>query len=291
MRFLRRAAPAFFRQLSKELSREVLPAPFRPQPRLWPDHGLHAAWYGHSTVLLKVDGFTILTDPVFSTRVGLTIGLTTVGIKRLVEVAAPVAELPKIDLIVLSHAHMDHFDIPSLRRLENRDTSVVTACRTSDLLRPRRYRQVQELHWNASAQIGPARVTAFQVNHWGARIRSDVYRGFNGYVIEVGGRRLLFGGDTALTPTFRQLRTSKRMDLAIMPIGAYDPWIHVHCNPEQAVQMAEEAGADRILPVHHKTFSLSREPYEEPIQRVLSAVGSGVDRVCLRDIGQEWHEG
>jgi L-ascorbate metabolism protein UlaG (beta-lactamase superfamily) len=250
---------------------------------------LHAAWYGHATVLIKVDGFTILTDPVFSLRVGLRIGPTTVGIKRLTAVAGPVTDLPKIDLILLSHAHMDHFDIPSLRHLENRGTSVVTACRTADLLRPRRYHHVHELHWNHSAQVGPARVTAFQVNHWGARIRSDVYRGFNGYVIDIGSRRLLFGGDTALTQTFRGVRNSKRIDMAIMPIGAYDPWIHVHCNPEQALSMAEDAGADRILPVHHKTFSLSREPFNEPIERLMTAVGASTDRVCLQEIGQEWH--
>jgi L-ascorbate metabolism protein UlaG (beta-lactamase superfamily) len=256
---------------------------------LWPDQGLHAAWYGHSTVLIKVDGFTILTDPVFSPRVGLTVGRMTVGIKRLVEVAGPISDLPRIDLILLSHAHMDHFDIPSLRRLEHRQTIVVTARRTCDLLRPRRYEEVHELHWNESARAGPARVTAFQVNHWGARVRSDVYRGFNGYVIEIGRRKLLFGGDTAYTDSFRHLRSSRPIDLAIMPIGAYDPWIQVHCNPEQALIMAEHAGAERILPVHHKTFSLSREPYMEPIERLLTATGASADRVCLRDIGQECH--
>jgi L-ascorbate metabolism protein UlaG (beta-lactamase superfamily) len=250
---------------------------------------MHAAWYGHSTVLISIDGFNILTDPVFSPRVGLTVGRMTVGIKRLVEVAGPLDELPKIDLILLSHAHMDHFDIPSLRRLEHRQTSVVTAFRTSDLLRPRRFLGVHELRWNESTQVGPAHVTAFQVNHWGARMRSDVFRGFNGYVIEIDKRKLLFGGDTAYTDSFRRIRSGKPIDLAIMPIGAYDPWIHVHCNPEQALSMAEDAGAERILPVHHKTFSLSREPRYEPIERLLSATGSSPDRVCLREIGEECH--
>ena len=92
---------------------------------------------------------------------------------------------------------------------------------------------------------------AFEVNHWGARVRTDTYRGFNGYVIEIGRRRILFGGDTALTDNFKSVRTSKPVDLAIMPIGAYDPWIRFHCNPEQAMSMANDAGAERILPVHH----------------------------------------
>jgi L-ascorbate metabolism protein UlaG (beta-lactamase superfamily) len=240
-------------------------------------------------VLLKVNGFTILTDPVFSSRVGLNFGPLTVGLKRLVDVALKLDELPRIDLILLSHAHMDHFDLPSLRRLESGQTSVVTAVRTCDLLRARRYRKVHELRWNETVAAGAARVTAFEVAHWGARMRSDVYRGYNGYVLEVAGRRFLFGGDTAYTENFRRARSSKPIDLAIMPIGAYDPWIRVHCNPEQALRMAELAGAERILPVHHKTFKLSREGNNEPIERLLAAAGSSPDRVCLGEIGEECH--
>lgn len=288
-RFLRRAAPAFFREMSKEYKRESIPAPNEPDPSLWPDSGLHAAWLGHSTVLLKLDGFTVLTDPVFSPRVGLNLGPMTLGIKRLVDVAAPLAKLPPIDLILLSHAHMDHFDLPSLRALESPSTHVVTAPRTSDLLRPRRYAQVTELAWNEVAHIGPARVTAFEVAHWGARMRSDTFRGYNGYLLQVGPHRIVFGGDTAYTDCFKRLRSSARVDLAVMPIGAYDPWIRVHCNPEQALSMAEDTGAEFILPVHHQTFQLSREPRYEPIHRLLTAAGSSTDRVCLRSIGEEFH--
>jgi L-ascorbate metabolism protein UlaG (beta-lactamase superfamily) len=288
-RFLRRAAPAFFKEISKDYSREIAPAVRRPSPELWPDSGIHAAWLGHTTVLLKVDGTTILTDPVFSTRVGLNFGPVTIGIKRLVEVALPVEDLPPIDLIVLSHAHMDHFDIPSLRELENPNTRVVTASQTADLLRPKRYAQVHELRWRESARAGAARVTAFQVEHWGARMRSDVYRGYNGYVIEVGNRRILFGGDTAYTTSFKSIRSSKPVDLAIMPIGAYDPWIRVHCNPEQAWDMANDAGAEHFLPVHHQTFALSRESKWEPIERLVDVAGHEPERVCLQEIGQEFH--
>ena len=226
---------------------------------------------------------------MFSSRVGLNFGPLTVGIKRLVEVPSSARDLPPVDLVLLSHAHMDHFDLPSLRALESQSTTVVTAVRTSDLIRPRRYARVHELKWNTSVQAGPARVTAFEVAHWGARMRSDVYRGFNGYVIDVLGKRILFGGDTAYTQNFRIAKSSKPIDLAIMPIGAYDPWIRVHCNPEEALQMAEMAGAEQIIPVHHKTFKLSRERSAEPIERLLAAVGSSPDRVCLREIGEECH--
>ncbi len=286
-RFLRKAAPAFLRELSKEYKRETGPALKRPRPLLWPELGLHATWLGHSTVLLKIDGFTILTDPVFSLRVGLNLGPLTLGIKRLIEVAAELTELPPIDLILLSHAHMDHFDLPSLRRLESPTTRIVTAYRTSDLLRVKRYAAVHELRWNDCIRVGPAAIRAFQVAHWGARMRSDVYRGFNGYVLNIGKRQIIFGGDTAYTEGFKQLRSSQPVDLAIMPIGAYNPWIHVHCTPEQAFAMANDAGAERILPVHHQTFQLGREPRLEPIERLLTASSASPERICIRDIGEE----
>src|ERR1035437_3803294 len=131
----------------RDFKRRMLPAPHRPHPHLWPDSGLHAAWLGHTSVLLKIDGVTILTDPVFSTRAGIGFGPLTVGLKRLVGPALRLAELPKIDLILLSHAHMDHFDIRSLRRLESPTTTVVTAACTADLLRVHWYAAIQELAW------------------------------------------------------------------------------------------------------------------------------------------------
>ncbi len=288
-KFLSRAAPAFFREISKEYSRQTVPAPLHPNPGEWPDKGIHAAWLGHSTVLLKVDGFTILTDPVFSTRVGISLGPMTLGIKRLVEPAASIAELPAIDLILLSHAHMDHFDLPSLRGLENKATQVVTASQTADLLRVKRYAGVQEAAWNQQLKIGPATVSAFKVEHWGARMRSDTYRGFNAYHIDIGRHRVIFGGDTAYTEAFQAWKTSQPVDLAIMPVGAYDPWIRVHCNPEEAWSMANQAGAEFVLPVHHQTFQLSREPHLEPIERIMNAAGSHPDRIALEKIGGEFH--
>src|ERR1700761_4427997 len=165
-RFLRHAGPALFRQISRECKREISPAPHRPEPKLWTGEGLHAAWLGHSTGLLMLDGFTILTDPVFSDKVGLRLGPLTIGMKRLVDAAALLADLPPIDAVLLSHAHMDHFDLPSLRQLEDERTRVITAHRTCDLLRRRRYAGVHELRWNQSVQVGPVRFTAFEVQHW-----------------------------------------------------------------------------------------------------------------------------
>ncbi len=281
-------AVQFLTRVSEDLKRPVIRALNHPDIAHWPATGLHAAWIGHSTTWLDIDGFTILTDPVFSDRVGLNVGPVTIGIKRLVEPAVRMKTLPRPDLILLSHAHMDHFDIPSLRRLEGAST-VVTAAKTSDLLRPDRYARVAELAWNEETQVGPALVKAIQVKHWGARMRNDTYRGYNAYLIEVNGRRILFGGDTAFTDSFRQVRSSRPVDLAILPIGAYNPWISVHCNPEQALAMAGDAGADCVLPVHHRTFELSSEPLAEPMERILEAAGSSTDRIVCRQIGAEWH--
>ena len=122
-------------------------------------------------------------------------------------------------------------------------------------------------------------------------MQTDTYRGYNGYVLEVNNRRVVFAGDTALTDTFRSIRTGKGVDMAIMPIGAYNPWIRAHCTPEQAWRMGNDAGAEYLLPVHHKTFHLSREPIEEPIERFLGAASSRPERVALHSIGDEFHLG
>lgn len=286
---VRRGVPFLLEQYSHERKRLIEAPAQKPHPELWPEKDLHAAWLGHTTVLLKIDGFTVLTDPVFSSRIGLNFGPLTIGMKRLVAPALNKDEFTRPDLVLLSHAHMDHFDIPSLRALESAQTSVVTATRTSDLLRTARYGAVHEIGWGETVQIGDVSVRAFEVRHWGARMQSDTYRGYNGYLIETPLYCIVFAGDTAMTDSFRALRSARRADLAIMPIGAYDPWIRAHCTPEQAVRMADDAGANFILPVHHQTFQLSREPRLEPIERLETALSGSTDRLALRSIGQEFH--
>jgi glyoxylase-like metal-dependent hydrolase (beta-lactamase superfamily II) len=202
--FALQAAPMFWRKVQEDRERPVDLSPKIPDLSAWSDKGVHAAWIGHSTVLLRVDGFTILTDPVLSTRIGIGIGPLVIGLKRLVHPAMSIKDLPSPDLVLLSHAHMDHFDLPSLRKLENPRTTVVTAAGTSDLLRVGRYRSVQELRWDEACQVGPARIQAFEVKHWGARMQTDTHRGYNGYLIESGRYRIVFGGDTAYTDNLPQ---------------------------------------------------------------------------------------
>ncbi len=282
-------ATRFIKQYRREWKQQIAPAPHHPHPADWPETGLHAAWIGHSTVLIKADGVHILTDPVFSIRAGLNLGPVTLGVKRLVAPALSLRELPPIDAIVLSHAHMDHFDLPSLRLLRNRNTEVFTATQTSDLLRASRYRAVHEVAWGQTVETEKLSVTAFPVNHWGARVQRDTYRGFNGYVIQAGEFRILFGGDTAFTTSFRDLKTANGIHFGIMPIGAYNPWIRFHCTPEQAWEMGNDAGCEFLMPVHHQTFQLSREPYFEPLERFRAAAGAAQNRVVADAIGAEFH--
>jgi len=129
-------------------------------------------------------------------------------------------------------------------------------------------------------------VRSIEVKHWGARMRNDTWRGYTGYIVEREGRKLLIGGDTAQTSLFGGYRSLGPFEAAVMPIGAYDPWIRNHCTPEQAVQMADAAGARLFVPVHHQSFELSREPFLEPIERTQAALSREQDRLALREIGQ-----
>jgi L-ascorbate metabolism protein UlaG (beta-lactamase superfamily) len=258
----------------------------------WNDAQVTAAWIGHATVLINFFGIKILTDPVLFPRIGIRMPGFTIGPKRLTAPALQFHELPRIDLILLSHAHFDHFDLRTLHRFD-KDTWVITAPNTADLIRWTTLRDITELRWGeqkvfsmASQAKGSIAISAFQVKHWGARKQRDDYRGYNGYVIERNGRRILFAGDTAMTDSFAKLPQRGGIDLAIMSIGAYNPWIHSHCTPEQAVEMATAAGAQFILPVHHQTFRLSFEPLREPIERFQVALSETPERIALREIGE-----
>lgn len=260
-----------------------------PAPKNWDASHVTAAWLGHSTILINFFGVTILTDPVLSRRIGIRFPGFTVGPKRLTAPAVSFAELPPIRLVLLSHAHFDHLDMRTLRRF-HADTAVVTASRTLDLLRRTPFRDITELAWGERATVespaGALEVTAFRVNHWGARLRRDTFRGYNGYILERHGRRIIFAGDTAYTRSFAALRDDRRYDLAIMAIGAYDPWIRAHATPEQVVEMCDAAGVNYILPVHHQTFRLSFEPFREPIERLEQALRAAPQRIALREIGE-----
>ena len=286
---VRRWLGHLFREWTIESWRPIAPAFAKPKPATWSDAHVTLAWLGHATVLINFFGVKILTDPTLFPRIGIRLPGFTIGPKRLTAPALEVDELPKIDFILLSHAHFDHLDLRTLRCFDE-NTSVITAHATRDLLRRTRFGDITELDWGETKSLqtvaGEIDISAFSVNHWGARKQRDNYRGYNGYVLDRNRRRIIFAGDTAITDSFAELRRRGEIDLAIMSIGAYNPWIHSHCSPEQAVEMANAAGAKFIMPVHHQTFRLSFEPLREPIERFEAALRHTPERVALREIGE-----
>ena len=257
---------------------------FVPDLTNWEKHDLAATWIGHATVLLRVGGMTVLTDPVFCSRVGICMGLMTLGPRRLQAPALSIRQLPKLDLILISHAHFDHLDRPSLIRLSKK-VPVVTSQHTHDLIRDLGFRTVTELQWGESVQLGEIKITAREVRHWGARTFYDQHRGFNAYLLETPKRRVLYGGDTAYHTGFKDLTA---VDLAILGIGAYDPYVAAHATPEQAWAMADHCRANHVLPMHHSTFKLSHEPTHEPLERLITAAGKLVDRIVAPQVGRQW---
>ena len=261
----------------------MLPAPYRPDPAQWTDDSTTLAWLGHATVLGNFAGAWFLTDPALESRIGIGRGLAKFGPRRLIAPALRPRELPPIDLLLLSHAHMDHTDLGTLRFLP-RDVPVVVQPGNADLVR--RFRRVYQLGWGERAEVGGIEIESVEVRHWGARMITDRHRGYGGYLLRRSGRAILFAGDTAYTEALAPVGRRVAVDVAILPIGAYDPWIANHASPEQAWRMAQGLGAQHLVPIHHSTFRLSREPAGEPIERLLTAAGDQAHRVALTDIGQ-----
>jgi L-ascorbate metabolism protein UlaG (beta-lactamase superfamily) len=262
----------------------------RPEPALWSDAAITGSCLGHSTVLLNFLGVKVLTDPVFSTRVGPGVPPLILGPKRYIAPALSAKEVPAPDVLLLSHAHFDHFDVWSLRKF-SRETPVVTARATGDILRCHGFKNIHELDWEQSVDIqtpaGTIRFTGLEVAHWGARMIRDEHRGYNGYLIEREGHAVCFAGDTAYTPAFARLNDPRRpIDLMLMPIGAYDPWIRAHCSPEQAAAMARDAGARTFVPIHHETFKLSAEAMDEPAARLRAAFAHEPERLLAVRVGE-----
>lgn len=254
----------------------------RPTPLQWPDDRITLSWLGHATMLINFYGKWILTDPVFGESIGLhLLGFLSFGPRRLVHCALRADELPPLDLVLLSHAHMDHLDLKSLRQLKP-GPAIVTALHTSHYLRL----PAHELHWNESVELNGVRVTAIEVAHWGARLPFGREYGYNAYLLERNGRAILFGGDTAYTDSFQHTCAGLAVDVAILPIGGYKPYIHSHASPEQAWRMFNDMQARYLAAMHHSTFVLSHEHPDEPLEKLLAAAGPQAERVILREIGE-----
>ncbi|MGE3956994.1 MAG: MBL fold metallo-hydrolase [Vicinamibacterales bacterium] len=245
-----------------------VPVERRPrEPRL-PSAWLTATFVGHSTFILQADGITCITDPVFSWRAS---PLSFLGPKRVREAAVPLDALPAIDLVLLSHNHYDHCDLPTLRVLARRYQPVlVTPLGNAGLARAAGFRHVVELDWWQTTTHGPIPVSLTPAQHFSARTPFDRNRAlWGGFVLTLHGRRVFFAGDSGYAAHFAEIPARLgAIDLALLPIGAYEPrWFmrDIHMNPEEAVQAHLDLGAARSLGMHFGTFQLTTEAIDEPL--------------------------
>ncbi|KAF0152259.1 MAG: beta-lactamase domain-containing protein [Ignavibacteria bacterium] len=270
---------------------------YKPEPETWNNDKLTLSWIGHSTVLINILGKWIITDPVLFERVGVYFLGGSLGPARLTPPALGYNEFPKPDIILLSHAHMDHMDYPSLKFFTEKypnQIDVITAYLTKDVIEDLAWKSINVMDWNDEITLQDIRFRANEVKHFGWRFpwEKDRSRGFikdgrsfNSYVIDHGGKKILFGGDTAMTNKFQNLK-NENIDVAIMPIGAYNPWVRNHCNPEEAMKMSAEIGAKYFIPIHTKTFKQSNEPFNEAIDWMKRDAEKYEMQIGLEEIGQ-----
>jgi L-ascorbate metabolism protein UlaG (beta-lactamase superfamily) len=257
------------------------------QPARWPSDALTIANLGHATLLMNFFGVRVISDPSLFERVGLTLGpIVTIGPHRLAPAPLKPAQLQQLDVILVTHAHMDHLDLNSLKALPK--SAVVVACAgCASLIGPLGYSDVRELRWGERTTVNGLKVTAMGANHWGKRWPWGRDYGFNSYVLEKNGHRMLLACDSAITDLFAPLHKNPP-EVAAFSIGAYDPWIWNHADPEQVWTMFLQTGAHYLVPLHWGTFRLSKEPINEPIRRLIAAAGPEADRIVLRQIGASW---
>ncbi|MDQ0948405.1 L-ascorbate metabolism protein UlaG (beta-lactamase superfamily) [Streptomyces phaeochromogenes] len=276
--------------------------PYEPGPLPRVDaRAIAVSWAGHASWVVRIDGLTVLTDPVWSRKIlGTPARITPVGVAW--------SALPRIDAVVISHNHYDHLDAPTLRRLP-RDTPVFVPAGLGRWFRRRRFSHVTELDWWEAAELHPrdgaagapveggggrragVRFDFVPAHHWSKRSLHDTCRTlWGGWVLTASdGRRVYFAGDTGYGHWFSRIGARyPGIDLALLPIGAYDPrwWLSdVHCDPEDAVRATQDLGAHRMAPMHWATFVLSAEPVLEPLTRVRTAwEKAGLAREDLWDL-------
>jgi L-ascorbate metabolism protein UlaG (beta-lactamase superfamily) len=236
-------------------------------------------WLGHASFLIRLGGRTILTDPFLTERAS---PLPWFGPQRIAGPGLSPALLPPIDLLLLSHNHYDHLDLRALAQLrEPAGMGVVMPLRLSHYLDTGRYAQAIELDWLQQAEVAGVHITALPAIHFSKRGLFDRNASlWCGFMLEAGGRRILFTGDTAYGPIFAE--TAARMappDLALIPIGAYAPrplMVGSHCTPEEGVRIGREFGAGRLCGMHWGTILLTDEPaFEPPARFKVAAVAEG----------------
>jgi L-ascorbate metabolism protein UlaG (beta-lactamase superfamily) len=193
--------------------------------------------------------------------------------KRQKRAGLKIHDLPQADLVLLTHAHFDHFHKPTLRRLPSPRMAILP-WGVGDLTRGLGFDRVLELEWWETFARGDLRITLTPSKHWGARVLRDHHRGYGGFVLEYQGRRIYHAGDSAYFDGFREIGERCAPEIALLPIGAYHPesFRNVHMGPDDAVKVFLDLRAQWLVPMHYGTFRLSFEDMDEPLTRLRSLI-------------------
>jgi L-ascorbate metabolism protein UlaG (beta-lactamase superfamily) len=246
---------------------------------------------GHATFLVQVAALNLLIDPVYAERAS---PVAFAGPRRVRAPGVRFDDLPTIAVVLLSHNHYDHCDLGTLRALERRfHPRVVTPIGNGRLLRSAGIGHVDELDWWQSASTAPLRITLTQAQHFSSRNMFDRNRAlWGGFLVEAGGRRILFAGDSGYGPHFLEIaRRLGPIDLALLPIGAYEPrWFmkDIHMNPAEAVQAHLDLAARQSIAMHFGTFQLTPEGIDDPVHDLAQALrerGVPADRFPTMAVG------
>jgi L-ascorbate metabolism protein UlaG (beta-lactamase superfamily) len=237
------------------------------KPRLATSGELGVTFIGHASFFVQMGGQSVLIDPNFARWLFV--------LKRLRRPGLRIADLPAIDVVLVSHAHFDHLHRPSLRALvlNNLRTrgvapSIIIPTHVSDLVSDLGFAEIIELDWWKTSRRGSLTITHVPSRHWGARILKDSHRGYGGYVLKSGKHSVYHAGDTAYFAGFSEIGRRLAPELALLPIGAYNPatFRNVHADPADAMRAFLDLKSRWMVPMHYGTFRLSHEPVDEPLQ-------------------------